>query len=368
MHFSCEKELIVKEIAVAQEIISSRNTLSILSNVLLETHDNLLSIKATDLKVSFQTQIAVETKSAGNVTVFCDKFLGILRSLPEGEVDVELQNDGMLYIRPVFQKIDFKLKSIPADKYPEIKEIGEEAFFEFPQVDFLDMIAKTLFAVSSDETRYFMNGVYFEKTDGKLVMVATDGRRLSFIAKDAEAKVGDFKGVIIPPKILHLIRKLSAGEGNLSLAIGENNLFVRFGQLRIASNLIDAQFPNYQRVIPKNQEHRLTVSRESLQAALRRVSLLVEEKSRRVQITVEPGSLEVSSSEGEIGMAKEQMACEYDGPAMTIAANYGYLLEPLKEASEKEVALEFSEADKAITLKPVPEKDYFHIIMPMQIG
>jgi len=368
MHFSCEKELIVKEIAVAQEIISSRNTLSILSNVLLENRDNLLSIKATDLKVSFQTQIAVETKSSGSVTVFCDKFLGILRSLPEGEVEVELQSDGMLYIRPVFQKIDFKLKSIPSDKYPELKEIGEESFFEFPQAEFLDMIAKTLFAVSSDETRYFMNGVYFEKTDDKLVMVATDGRRLSYIAKSAEAKVGDFKGVIIPPKILHLIRKLCAGEGNLSLAISENNLFVRFAQLRIASNLIDAQFPNYQRVIPKSQEHRLTVSRDSLQSALRRVSLLVEEKSRRVQISVEPGNLEVSSSEGEIGMAKEQMPCEYDGPAMTIAANYGYLLEPLKETSEQTVALEFTEADKAITMKPVPEKDYFHIIMPMQIG
>ena len=151
------------------------------------------------------------------------------------------------------------------------------------------------------------------------------------------------------------------------MAQAKNSLFV-FGQLRIASNLIDAQFPNYQRVIPKSQEHRLTVSRDSLQAALRRVSLLVEEKSRRMQISVEPGKLDVSSSEGEIGMAKEQMPCEYHGPAMTIAANYGYLLEPLKEMCEDTVALEFTEPDKAITMKPVPEKDYFHIIMPMQIG
>jgi DNA polymerase-3 subunit beta len=368
MHFSCEKDLIVKEIAIAQEIISSRNTLSILSNVLMETRDNLLTIKATDLKVSFRTQVAVETRSPGNVTVFCDKFLGILRSLPEGEVEVELQDDQMLFIRPRFQKIDFKLKSIPADKYPEIKEIGEEAYFEFPQAEFLDMIAKTLFAVSSDETRYFMNGVFFEKSDGLLVMVATDGRRLSYIGKKAEEGVGDFKGVIIPPKILHLVRKLSSGEGTLRLAIGENNIFVRFNQHRIASNLIDAQFPNYQRVIPKSQDHRLTVNRESLQAALRRVSLLVEEKSRRVQLNIEPGSLEISSSEGEIGTAKEQMPCEYDGPAMTIAANYSYLLEPLKEASEQTVALEFTGADKAVTLKPVPDRDYFHIVMPMQIG
>jgi DNA polymerase-3 subunit beta len=368
MHFACEKELISKEIAIAQEIISSRNTLSILSNVLLDTQDNQLTIKATDLKVSFQTRIPVETKSAGNVTVFCDKLLGILRSLPEGEVEVELQEDMMLCIRPVFQKIDFKLKSIAADKYPEIKEMSEDNFFEFPQAEFLDMISKTLFAVSSDETRYFMNGVYFERADGKLVMVATDGRRLSYIAKESPAGVEDFKGVIIPPKVLHLVRKLSTGEGNLSLAIGDNNLFARFGQHRISSNLIDAQFPNYQRVIPKNQTHRLVANRESLQAALRRVSLLVEEKSRRIHLNVQPGGLEISSSEGEIGMAKEQMSCEYDGPSMTIAANFTYLLEPLKEASEENVCLEFSEPDKALTLKPVPEKDYFHIVMPMQIG
>ena len=368
MHFSCEKDLLVKEIAIAQEIISSRNTLSILSNVFLETRDNLLSIRATDLKVSFQTQVAVETKKAGSVTVYCDKFLGILRSLPEGEVDVELQEDQMLFIRPLFQKIDFKLKSIPSDKYPQTKEIGQEAYFEFSQADFLDMIAKTLFAVSSDETRYFMNGVYFEQADGKLVMVATDGRRLSYSAKAAEAQVADFKGVIIPPKVLHLIRKLAAGEGKLRLAIAENNIFVQLDRHLISSNLIDAQFPNYQRVIPKSQDHRLTVSRDSLQAALRRVSLLVEEKSRRIQLSMSAGNLEISSSEGEIGQAKEQMPCEYQGPELTIAANYSYLLEPLKESAEENVALEFSEADKAITLKPVPEKDYFHIVMPMQIG
>jgi hypothetical protein len=150
--------------------------------------------------------------------------------------------------------------------------------------------------------------------------------------------------------------------------IAENNIFVKLDRHLISSNLIDAQFPNYQRVIPKSQDHRLTVRREHLQAALRRVSLLVEEKSRRIQLSMSEGNLEISSSEGEIGMAKEQMPCEYQGPELTIAANYSYLLEPLKESAEENVALEFSEADKAITLKPVPEKDYFHIVMPMQIG
>ena len=368
MNFACEKDLIAREIAIAQEIISSRNTLSILSNVLLESRDNLLTIRATDLKVSFQTQIAVETKSPGSATVFCDKLLGVLRSLPDGEIELKLEDDMMIYIRPVFQKIDFKLKSIPPDKYPELKQVGDETFFDFPQKEFLDMIAKTLFAVSSDETRYFMNGVYFECTDGRLIMVATDGRRLSHIAKTAELPFGDLKGIIIPPKILNLVRKLAPGEGNLSLAIADNNLFVRFNQHRISSSLIDAQFPNYQRVIPQSQEYRLVVERESLLSALRRVSLLVEEKSRRIQLSVQPGALVVSSSEGEIGMAREEIPCEYEGPEMTLAVNYTYLLEPLREASEERFTLEFSEPDKAISLRPEPDKDYFHVIMPMQIA
>jgi DNA polymerase-3 subunit beta len=354
MHFACERDALLKEIAIAQEIISSRNTLSILSNV--------------HLKVSFQTQIEVETKAAGSITVFCDKLLGIIRSLPEGELEIRLEDDLMVSIRPVFQKIDFNLKSVPSDKYPELKEIADESYFEVPQSDFLDMISKTLFAVSSDETRYFMNGVYLEKADSELIMVATDGRRLSYVGKKVDGSIPDFKGVIIPPKILNLIKKLAPGEGKLSLAVGDNNLFVRFSQHRVSSNLIDAQFPNYKRVIPEKQDHRLLVERDSLQAALRRVSLLVEEKSRRIQLSIEPANLIVNSSEGEIGSATEEVPCEYEGPEMTIAANYLYLLDPLRESAEDKIAMEFTEPDKAITLRPVPEKDYFHIVMPMQVG
>ncbi len=368
MHFSCEKEIILKEISIAQEIISSRSSLSILSNVMLELKDDSLKIKATDLKVSFETDILVETKTPGSTTVFCDKLLGILKSLPDGEVEFEAQTDTMLYIRPVFKKIDFKLKSIPSDKYPEIKEISEDLYFSFPQKDLIDMVSKTLFSVSNDESRYFMNGVLFEKNDDNLVMVATDGRRLSFITKEIKLKLENIKGVIIPPKILILIKKLFSGEGNAFLALGDNNIFIRFNQHKLSSNLIEAQFPNYQRVIPDNQEHRLVVEKEVLQAALKRVSLLVEEKSRRIVLTFQPGNLIVSSSEGDIGMAKEEIPCEYEGPEATIAVNYLYLLDPLKEVAEDNVSLEFTETDKAMTLKPVPEQDYFHIVMPMQIS
>ncbi|HOV62342.1 MAG TPA: DNA polymerase III subunit beta, partial [Spirochaetia bacterium] len=163
MKFTCEKNALLQEISIAQEIISSKNALSILSNVLLIAEESTLTIKATDLKVSFETKVPISTEVSGSTTVFCDKFLGILRSLPEGEVEFE-QDDQKLVIRPLFKKIDFQLKSIASDKFPELNEIDESKYFSIPQKDLNDMIGETIFAVSDDETRYFMNGVFFEYT------------------------------------------------------------------------------------------------------------------------------------------------------------------------------------------------------------
>ncbi len=365
MKFTCHKNVILKEISIAQDIISSRNSLSILSNVLLEAEDGTLKIKATDLKVSFETQIPVDVSQAGSTTVFCDKLLGILRSLPDGDVEFNLANDRLL-INPVFGKINFQLKSIGSEKFPEIKEIEDDKYFELPQVSFIDMISQTIFSVSDDETRYFMNGVYLEHQEGSLSMVATDGRRLSFIKKELNNEISDFESVIIPTKILHLIKKLSSGEGNLYLAVSEKNIFVKFDNQKISSNLIDGQFPNYNRVIPEHQEFNITVSKKDLIEALRRVSLLVEQKSRRIYLTFATGTITLNSEESEIGVAKEEITCDYEGDGLTVALNYLYLLEPLKVIEEEEITIKFTESNKAISIISVPEKDYFHIVMPMQ--
>ncbi len=270
MRFVCDKDTLLREIAIAQEIISSRNVLSILSNVLLEADQNTLNIKATDLKVGFETAIPVDVSEAGSTTVFCEKFLGIIRSLPEGEIEFE-QQDSRLIIRPVAKKIDFQLKSIASEKYPELQSTGEDNYFSLPQSEIIDMITQTIFAVSDDETRYFMNGVYLEKVEDSLIMVATDGRRLSFTKKESSSRIPDFSPIIIPPKILGLIKKLASGEGDIRMAVSEKYLFVRFDNRSIFSNLIDGQFPNYQRVIPDAQAHRILLEKKDLMDALRRV-------------------------------------------------------------------------------------------------
>ena len=366
MKFTCEKNTIQKEISIAQEIISTRNALSILSNVLLVAENNTLSIKATDLKVGFETQIPADIAEEGSTTVFCDKFLGILRSLPDGDVEFE-QTDNRLLIKPLFKKINFQLKSIAGDKFPELQEIAEDQFFEIPQKDIIEMVSQTLFAVSDDETRYFMNGVYLENREGGLSMVATDGRRLSFISKEFGIQIPEFDPVIIPPKVLQLLRKLASGEGNLRLAVGEKSLFMQFDSQRISSSLIEGQFPNYKRVIPEQQQYEITINKPQFEEALKRVSLLVEQKSRRIYLNLSENNITLTSEESEIGVAKEEVECDYEGPEMTVALNYLYLTEPLRVIGEEEILLRFTEPNKAITLLSKPEKEFFHIVMPMQL-
>lgn len=367
MKFTCEKTSILKEISIAQEIISSRNALSILSNVLLDCSQNALTIRATDLKVSFETRIPVDVTVPGSTTVFCDKLLGIVRSLPEGEVEFSLEADDRLVIQPLFKKINFQLKSIAAEKFPEIQSISEDQYFEIPQRDFVEMVTQTIFAVSDDETRYFMNGVYLENSDGELAMVATDGRRLSFIRRGIESPLPDFQGVIVPPKILNLVAKLASGEGVIQLAVTDKNIFAQFDSKRVSSTLIEGQFPHYRRVIPEQQEHQSFVNRVELLEALRRVSLLVEQKSRRIYVTLGADAITLNSEESDIGVAKEEIPCRFDGPESTIGLNYLYLLEPLRVMKADEVLIQFSEPNKAVTLHPVPEADFFHVVMPMQI-
>lgn len=366
MKFSCEKDIILKEISLAGEIISSRNALSILSNVFLHAENNELVVRATDLKVGFETRIPVDVQESGSTTVYCDKFLSVLRSLPAGEVEFEQESSDRFVVRPRFKKIDFKLRSISSEKYPEVQLAPEESYFDFPQSVLIEMISQTVFAVSDDETRYFMNGVYVEQQDGQLVMVATDGRRLSHISHDPEAPLPSFTGVIVPPKILSLIKKLSTGEGNVSLAITQKNVFVKLDNQRLSSALIEGQFPNYRRVIPESQQYQLSVKRDELQDALKRVSLLVE-KSRRVYLTMSQEGLLLKSEEGEIGQATEEVSCQYEGPETTMALNFTYLVDPLRVIDTDEITLQFTESNKAVTIQPTPEANYFHIVMPMQL-
>ncbi len=366
MKFTFDRDALLKEIAIAQEIIATKNAISILSNVLLTADNGTLTIKATDIKVNYETRIPVDIIESGSTTVFCDKFMSILSSLPQGEIEFE-QNDIKIVIKPAMKKARFQLKSITSDKFPEFTSPGDLPFFEVPVKEFKEMIHQTVFSVSDDETRYFMNGVFLEKKDDQLVMVATDGRRLAFISKNFGISLPDFHSAIIPPKILNIINRRAGDEGLLGIAVGEKNIFFRFSNYEFSSVLIEGQFPNYNRVIPESQSRWFEVETKEFMEALKRVALLVEQKSRRIVLALSGGSLTISSQETEIGTAKEEIPCRYEGDDITLALNYIYLEEPLKVIGSDRVRFEFTEAMKAVTVKSEPAKDFYHIVMPMQM-
>lgn len=365
MKFTCSKEALFKEISIAQEIISSKNAILILSNIYIEAEKNRLIIKAKDMKVNFQTEIPVNVIEPGATTVYGEKFFGIISTFPYDEIEFS-QKDNVVIVKPISQKKpEYKLKSISSEKFPEFP-VSTSPFFEMPIKDFREMVQQSVFAVSDDETRYFMNGVYMEKSEDTINMVSTDGRRLAFIAKSAGKSIKDFQGIIIPPKILSTVLKRSGDEGIINISVNDKMIFINFASYQFSSVLIEGMFPNYKKVIPEKQDFSLSVKRDEMLNALRRVSLMVEKKSHRIFLGISPGKMAVYSEESEIGTVEDEIPCKYDGDEITIALNYRYLEEPFKVMTDDEVKIRFSSAIKAITIEPVPAKDFFHIIMPMQ--
>ncbi|MBQ6567339.1 MAG: DNA polymerase III subunit beta [Treponema sp.] len=371
MKFTFDRDAMIGEVAIAQEIISTKNAGSILSNVFLSAAGNTLTIKATDVKVSFLASVPVQVQEEGSTTVYCDKFMGILAALPAGEVEfVQQADDGGqpqgVVIRPVGKKIKFEMRTMSEEKFPEVAVSEDAPYFEVGAKDLKEMIAQTVFAVSSDETRYFMNGVYFEKKGDKLNMVATDGRRMGFSSKEILAGVPDFPSAIIHPKVLGIVLKHCPDEGNISMAIVDKMVFFKFASYRFGAALIDGQFPAYERVIPASQPNSFTVSKDELVSAMKRVALMVDKKAGRIYFNIEPGLLRITSRQSDLGSADEEIPSSYEGEGTVIAMNYRYIDEPLRVIGADRIAFEFSEEMKAVTMRPEPASHYFHIIMPMQ--
>lgn len=372
MKFTFDRDAMIKEVSIAQEIISTKNAGSILSNISISAYNNTLNIKATDIKVNFETQIPVQIEEEGSTTIYCDKFMGILSSLPEGEIEFnQSAGDGSdqavsVMIKPVGKKIKFQIKSMSQEKFPDFDSADDVPYFEVPAKEIKEMIGQTAFAVSEDETRYFMNGVYFEKKDDKLNLVATDGRRLSFASKSLLAGVSDFPAAIVHPKILNIISKRSPDEGNIFIAVVDKMIFFKFGTYKFGSVLLEGQFPNYARVIPENQAHSFQVQKSDLTNALKRVALMVDKKAGRLYFNISDGILKITSQQSDMGSADEEIPCEYAGQSYTLALNYRYIEEPLRVIEAERIVFEFTEEMKAVTMRPEPAGDYFHIIMPMQ--
>ncbi len=367
MKFICPCSTIKEEIEYACNFSSQKNSLSISSNVLLENHGDTLTIKATDSKISFTSSIPITTIVPGSTTVFCDKLLAVLKNMPDEDLEFNEDNN-KLTIKPSNSKININtnLKTMDASKYPDIISCDSSLFFSLPQKEFLDMADKTAFAVSEETSRFFLTGVNFEKKDDKVIMVATDGRRLAYIENTFEQELPDFSSAILPVKFLQLLKLISSGEGLFSLAITQSHVFATVQNRTISSTLIAGPYPNYSRVIPTNLEYECKIGVDDMEKAISLTSIFTESKSRKIFVDLNVEGIMISGENNDFGDSKQIISCEYNGPSFKVSFNSSLLLPTIKKIDGEFLKIKLSTFNGPMIFSPEPEKNYFFVLMPMQ--
>jgi DNA polymerase-3 subunit beta len=373
MKLTISKSELQKGLTRIQSVVEKRNTMPILANVLLDASNKkskILTLAATDLEVGIRGSHPANVEVAGKVTVSAKKFYEIVRELPDEQVSLEVTANAYIEIR--CGRAQFTLAGNAADEYPTLPDFTSGKTAPVQALFLSEMIDRTMYAASADETRYNLNGVYFEqlKDAGKVRMVATDGHRLAIVDRMLGTELIGLKpGVIIPRKGLAELKRLLDEEDadEVELGFEGNSGLVRKGDVTLVMRLIEGEFPNYQQVIPKETNLHLTIVVETFSRALRRVALLSVERSRAIKFELSDGLLRLSSNNPDLGDAQEELDVDYAGEPITVAFNARYLMDALNSIKAKEVRLGFKDATSPAQLIPTDDDDALAVVMPMRV-
>lgn len=372
MKFKAEKKDLLSLLAKTQNVVEKRNTMPILVNVLLDMKDNQLKVFATDLEVSLTDEISVEGQEEGKIAVNAKNLFDIIKELDDQAIQLTTNENNWLEIKQ--GKSVFNIIGINSDEYPMFPTFSTNSFTSLDSKLFLEMIEKTIYSVSNDETRYHLNGVYFENqkngSGSQFRMVATDGHRLSLVDRSVEinAEMNFDKGIIVPRKGLNEIRKiLEVVDGQFEMAIEGSQLIIRNGSTVLMVRLIEGKYPNYQQLIPKNLKQVAHVDKERLSSSLKRVSLLSNQKSKGITLSLTQGRLEISSNNPELGDAKEELEIDYKGDDMKIGFNAKYIMDILNSCDDDQVNIELNDQLSPGLLRPKSDQNYTCVVMPMRI-
>jgi DNA polymerase-3 subunit beta len=372
MELVVRKNDLLRELQLFQGIVERKNTIPILANVLMEAADDEVRLLATDLEVGLRSRCAASVAKGGSLTLPAKKLYEIVKALPETEVRIQEDKNG---VKVAADRFDSRMQTLPREDFPNLPEATGSYNATLPRTVLREMIAKTQFAITSEDTRYFLNGALFVLQPDAMVLVATDGHRLAMVSvprgdgKPKGKDAGEVR-VILPKKTLwELSRLLSEGEEDIRYERGENHLFFDVGGRMLISRMIDGQFPAYERVIPKNNDKRIEFDRDRLTNAVRRVALLSNERSRAVKFQMESGKVEISSSSPEFGEAKEVLLVDYAAAPMQICFNAQYVLDFLGVVETEGVSLEFKDEMSQAVMQPVGAEgyEYIYVVMPMRV-
>jgi DNA polymerase-3 subunit beta len=367
MELVVRKTELLRELQLFQGIVERKNTIPILANVLIEAKGDEVSMLATDLEVALRSHCKASVGKSGTLTLPAKKLYEIIKALPETDVKISEDKNG---VKVAADRFDSRMQTLPREDFPTLPDAGGKTRAVLPRAALKEMVARTQFAITGEDTRYFLNGAKFVLKPDSLTLVATDGHRLALVEVKHKVGVSEESGVILPKKtLLELGKLLVEGDGDVQFESGENHLFFDVGGRMLISRMIDGQFPAYERVIPKGNDKSIEFERDRLTNAVKRVALLSNERSRAVKLEINKGKVEVTSSSSEFGEAHEELLVDYDGGPLTISFNAQYVLDFLNVVETESVVLSLKDEVSQAVMKPVGAEgyDYTYVIMPMRI-
>ena len=371
MELTVSKAEFQKELQLCQGVVEKRSTIPILSNVLLKSANDRLEIAATDLDVTLLTSCPAKVKTPGGVTLDARRLFEIVRALPDDEIRLTLGENYGISIESGTAK--FRILGLPAEDYPTLPKVSFKDAHEIDLADLKLMVEKVIFAITHEETRFQLNGALLKVLGDKMEMVATDGHRMALVnLPHANGKAGELT-MLIPREALHEILRLETDDpGPLRFGTSENHMFFESGARRLMARMIDVNFPNYMEVIARDNDRRVQIDRERLLSTIRRISLVANERTRAIRFDFSAGKLTVSSTNPELGDARETVAVEYSGQPFYVGLNAAYVTDFLAAIDTQTVTFDLKDENSQCIGRPEEVEglsyEYLYVVMPMRIS
>jgi DNA polymerase-3 subunit beta len=374
MKFKINRDHFANGLAQVLNVVGSKATMPILSNVLIEAEKDQISLTTTNLDLGIRCKIKAEVKETGSVTLPVKRLAGIVRELPN--VDVSFDGSANHQVKLTSGGSTFRIMGIGKEEFPPLPEFGEEKAYSLEQGELVTMLKSVAYAQSTDETRYILNGVYFNFKDGKLSLVATDGRRLALVSKEMDVPANSAGAIILPAKtVAELTRLLDKGE-KVKINFNDRRAAFQIATDKDTSGLIDhvylyskvveGNYPNYQQVIPKETHQRIKLERELFLQCVHRAALVCSEKANSVKIKLSSNLLEITAQSPDFGEAHESMAIGYSGPDLQVAFNPAFLMDPLRALAKDEVFFEVKDEVSPGVFKTL--ESFVCVIMPVRLS
>jgi DNA polymerase-3 subunit beta len=364
MKIVISKDAVMSGLQMVHGVVNVRPTLPVLSNVLFQAQDEKLWMTTTDLEVTMRCAVEAKISKGGATTLPARRLLSIIRELPADNIEIEVdeKNSASITCGAAF----FKILGLPEDEFPAIPKYDGGTTFTVDQRVLKEMLQKTFYAASNDETRFILNGTYVSFKGNKMTLVATDGRRLALTEHEMEFPKESESEAIIPTKAVNELLRVLKDEGTVKIHMTKNQAGFEVNDVLLITKLIEGTYPNFKQVIPGQCEHRIPIEREVFLAALKRVALLTSDKASSIKLTFGKNKLKISAQSPDIGEAHETVPIKYMGKEMVVAFNPDYIMEPLRNLVTDEIFVEMTdELSPGVIKCDVP---FIYVLMPMRVG